>query len=178
MGGGHERAHLLGDPFQAKAVLERQPDLGEAGTAKRRLESVGELRERPNLGAVVDKDDAAGRIGHGVDAGEAGHHRVPDYDRPLDAQPDEQLVDLTATSSSGAGPRLSPCAGRSIAMLRTEPRRRSTMGRQVRRSKVKPCRKTTGTPVPSASYASLEVWCGAVAIGLPQLVDRICNTVT
>ena len=94
MGGGHERAHLLGDPFQAKAVLERQPDLGEAGTAKRRLESVGELRERPNLGAVVDKDDAAGRIGHGVDAGEAGHHRVPDYDRPLNAQPDEQLVDL------------------------------------------------------------------------------------
>ena len=57
-----------------------------------RLESVGELSERLNFGAVVDKDDAARGISHCVDAGEAGHHRVADDDRPLNAQLDEQLV--------------------------------------------------------------------------------------
>src|SRR5215207_9476693 len=41
-----------------------------------------------------------------------------------------------------------------MAMLCTEPPRRSMIGRQVRRSNVRPWRKTTGTPVPVTSYAS------------------------
>src|SRR4051794_9907080 len=63
-------------------------------------------------------------------------------------------------------PRLSPWAGRSIATLRTARPKRSTIGRQLRRSKVRPCRKTTGTPSPSMSYASLIALCAAVAIDL------------
>ena len=46
---------------------------------------------------------------------------------------------------------LLPWAGRSIAMLRTEPSRRSMIGRHVRRSKVNPCKSTTGAPAPSSS---------------------------
>jgi hypothetical protein len=48
-------------------------------------------------------------------------------------------------------PPLSPCAGRSIAMLVTAPSSRSMTGRHVRLSKVSPWRKTTGVPVPSMS---------------------------
>jgi hypothetical protein len=58
----------------------------------------------------------------------------------------------SATLSSGAGsPPLSPCADRSMAMLVTAPSSWSMIGRHVRRSKVSPCRKTTGVPVPSMS---------------------------
>jgi hypothetical protein len=54
--------------------------------------------------------------------------------------------------SNGAGaPPLSPCAGRSIAMLVTEPASCSVIGGHVRRSKVSPCTKATGVPVPSTS---------------------------
>jgi hypothetical protein len=56
------------------------------------------------------------------------------------------------TCSTGTGaPRLSPCAGRSIAMLRTAPPRRSMIGRQLRRSNVNPCNNTAGVPAPSSS---------------------------
>jgi hypothetical protein len=38
VGGEHQRAHRLGDPLEAEAVLERRPHLREAGAAQRRLE--------------------------------------------------------------------------------------------------------------------------------------------
>jgi hypothetical protein len=73
-------------------------------------------------------------------------------DRALDVQCLQEPVDLLGDVSSGVGsPPLSPCAGRSIAMLVTEPSSWSMTGRHVRRSKVSPCTKTTGVPVPSMS---------------------------
>ena len=41
----------------------------------------------------------------------------------------------------------------------------STIGRQVRRSKVRPCRNTTGTPLPSISYASFVDSCALEILG-------------
>jgi hypothetical protein len=77
---------------------------------------------------------------------------VPDDDRALDTHGFHQAVDLVGDVSRYVGsPPLAPCAGMSIAMLVTEPSSSSMIGRQVRRSKVSPCTKTTGVPVPSMS---------------------------
>ena len=119
--------------------------LGEAGPAQRGLELLDELGEGPDVGPVVDHDDDRARIGwpHTRAARPADIEWPTTTGRSTASEPTSWCT-CAATSSSGAGtPAAVAVAGRSIAMLRTLPSRRSMIGRQVRRSKVRPCRRTT-----------------------------------
>jgi hypothetical protein len=52
-----------------------------------------ELGERPNIEGLVDIDDAAYRVGGGVDACQGGAHGVADHHRRFDAQLAQEAVE-------------------------------------------------------------------------------------
>ena len=112
----HERARRLGDPLESEAILERSPRVCEAGAAQCRLEPLDELRVRPDVGSVIDHDEAARRVGRRVEGGQPTRHRVSDHDRAVDRQRTEKLMELSC--------ELFERGGRSVAL---------TMGGQVDR---------------------------------------------
>ena len=145
----HQAAGRFGDAIKPEAVFEVEPDLIEGGAAQHRRDPVEPLREGQDLRGLVHQDDAACRVRGRVEPGDPGCHRVAHDHRALDAQCLQEPVGLLATSSGGAGsPPLSPCAGRSIAMLVTEPSSWSMTGRHVWRPKSVRTGRRPACPLP------------------------------
>ena len=103
LGVQRQRAKRLGHEVQAHAVLHRREGVGERRAAKCRLELLDERSEGPDVERAVDVDDAAHGIARRVDRRDRAGHRVPDNDRPLDAESFHEVVDLGRDLGQRAG---------------------------------------------------------------------------
>ena len=72
----------FGQPVDADALPDRLERRAEVVASHAERQGVGELGERPHEQGLVDNDDAAHRVGGGVDARQGGAHGVAHHHRP------------------------------------------------------------------------------------------------